>query len=167
MSGNLFVKFAGVPKGESKQENFNGKDGWIEISEFNWEVTAESSYLKGGGSAVGKAVPGIVSFKHYYDKSSPQILRNIVKGVHFEKIEFVFAKQTGKHPLPQEYFRVELKNAFTTKASVEAGEDGAVSQGVEMVSKNIYIKYKFQDDDGTLSDAGEFEWDISGNKLVK
>lgn len=167
MSANMFVKFSSISSGESLQKGFPGSAGWIEISDFNWEVTAESSYLKGGGAAVGKAVPGIVSFKHYYDKSSPVILSNIVKGVHFDKVEFVFCKQTGKHPEPQEFFRVELKNAFTTKAGVEAGDDGTINQPVEMVCKNILIKYKYQDQDGKLSDAGEFQWDIAANMLLK
>ncbi|HIV69379.1 MAG TPA: type VI secretion system tube protein Hcp [Candidatus Aquabacterium excrementipullorum] len=167
MPGNSFIKFDGVPVGESFQENFSGKDGWIEIGDWSWDVEAESSFMKGGGAAVGKATPGALSFSHYFDKSSPQILRNIVKGVHFATVDIVMCKQTGKHDLPQEYFRITLKSAFTTKVSTKGGEDGAVAQDVEMVAKDIHIKYKAQDNQGNLADAGEFQWDIAGNKLLK
>lgn len=167
MPGNSFIKFTGVPTGESLQENFKGSDGWIEIGDWNWDIEAESSFLKGGGAAVGKATPGVFGFSHFFDKSSPQIMRNIVKGVHFDKVEVVMCKQTGKHDLPQEYFRIEMKQAFSTKVSTKGGEDGAVNQDVEMVCKDIYVKYKAQANDGTLSDAGEFQWDIAGNKLLK
>lgn len=167
MPGNSFIKFEGVPQGESLQENFPGSSGWIEIGDWDWSIEAESSFLKGGGAAVGKATPGSLNFSHFFDKSSPQIMRNIVKGVHFGKVELVMCKQTGAHDLPQEYFRIELKDAFTTKVATKGAEDGSVSQDIEMVSKNIYIKYKYQDNKGKLSDAGEFEWDIAANKLLK
>jgi type VI secretion system secreted protein Hcp len=167
MPGNSFIKFEGVPTGESLQENFPGSAGWIEIGDWNWDIEAESSFLKGGGAAVGKATPGVLSFSHFFDKSSPQIMRNIVKGVHFAKVEIVMCKQTGAHDLPQEYFRIEMKQAFTTKVSTKGTEDGAVNQDVDMVCKDIYIKYKAQGNDGKLADAGEFQWDIAGNKLLK
>ena len=170
MPGNSFIKFTGgkgTIEGESLQENYKGADGWIEIGDWNWDIEAESSFLKGGGAAVGKAQPGTFGFSHYYDTSSPEIMRNIVRGVHFEKVEVVMCKQTGKHDLPQGYFFVEMKNVFTTKVSTKGGEDGAVSQDIEMVCKTINIKYSKQDNDGTLVPKGEFEWDISANKLIK
>lgn len=168
MPGNSFIKFAGVTEGESLQENFPGSAGWIEISDWSWDIEAESSFLKGGGAAVGKAQPGALSFAHYFDKSSAPIMRNIVKGVHFATVDIVMCKQTGEHDLPQEYFRVVMKNAFTTKVSTKGGEDGTVGQDVEMVCKDILVQYKPQGNDGKLAQAPiEFQWDIAGNKLLK
>lgn len=167
MPGNAFIKFSDVPVGESLQENFPGSAGWIEISDWGWDIEAESSFLKGGGAAVGKAVPAAFTFTHFLDKSSLQIMRNIVKGVHFAKVEVVLCKQTGKHDLPQEYLRFELLNAFSTKVSTKGGEDGLVSQDVELVCKNIMMAYKSQEQNGELKAFGEFQWDIAGNKLIK
>ena len=95
-------------------------------------------------------------------------MRNIVKGVHFATVDIVMCKQTGEHDLPQEYFRVVMKNAFTTKVSTKGGEDGTVGQDVEMVCKDILVQYKPQGNDGKLAQAPiEFQWDIAGNKLLK
>ena len=43
-----------------------------------------------------------------------------------------------------------MKDVFTTKVSTKGGEDGGVSQDVEMVSKSIEINYKPQDNKGKL-----------------
>lgn len=168
MPGNAFIKFAGVDKGESFQENFHGDQGWIEIGDWSWDIEAESSFLKGGGAAVGKATPGVFSFSHYFDKSSPTIMRNIVKGVHFATVEIVMCKQVGDADgLPKQFFQIKMKDAFTTKVSTKGGEDGAVSQDVEMVSKSIEINYKPQDNKGKLGGDMPFEWDIAANKIIK
>jgi len=95
MPGNAFIKFDGVPKGESTHTSHNGDNGWIEISDWSWDIEADTSYLKGGGAAVGKPTPGTLSFSHYYDLSSPTIMQKIVQGKHFAKMHIVMLKQTG------------------------------------------------------------------------
>ena len=44
--------------GESIQK---GKEKWIEIQGWDWEVEAESSWTKGGGASVGTPNPGKLS----------------------------------------------------------------------------------------------------------
>jgi type VI protein secretion system component Hcp len=60
-----------------------------------------------------------------------------------------------------------MKDVFTTKVSTKGGEDGGVSQDVEMVSKSIAINYKPQDNKGKLGGDMPFEWDIAANKIIK
>lgn len=166
MPGNAFIKFKEVAKGESQQDGFHGDQGWIEIGDWSWDVEAESSFMKGGGASVGKPMPGALNFSHYYDVSSPTIFRNIVKGVHFEEVEVVMCKQTGSGK-PEKYFRILMKSAFCTKVSTKGGEDGTVNQDVDLVFKHVYIEYYRQNNKGQLSQAGEFEWNISAMKVIK
>lgn len=168
MPGNSFIKFAGVADGESFQEGHEGSKGWIEIGDWSWDIEAESSFLKGGGAAVGKATPGVFSFSHFFDLSSPVIMKNIVKGIHFATVEIEMCKQTGKDDgIPEVYFTIKLSDAFTTKVSTKGGEDGSVSQDVEMVCKKIYIEYQPQDNKGKLFKKVPFEWDIALNKIIQ
>ena len=67
MPGNSFINFgADVPDGESMQKDHDGKKGWIEISDWDFDITSESSAGKGQGSSVGKAaklmneLPGMI-----------------------------------------------------------------------------------------------------------
>ena len=62
MANNAFISFFDKADGESIQK---GKEKWIEINSWNWEVQAESSWTKGGGASVGKPNPGKISFEHF------------------------------------------------------------------------------------------------------
>jgi type VI secretion system secreted protein Hcp len=160
MAGNIFLKFKEVTKGESTEKSHPGSAGWIQIDEWSWDVEAESSFTKGTGAAVGKPVPGAFTFSHFFDTSSPTILKNIVKGVHFAEVELHMLKQTGQGS-HEVYFTVKLINAFTTKVATKGGEDGSVSQDVELVFKDINIEYKPQGDDGKLQAGIQFGWNVA------
>ncbi len=67
MAVNAFVTFFDKADGESIQK---GKEKWIEIQGWDWEIEAESSWTKGGGASVGKPNPGKLNFEHYFDTSS-------------------------------------------------------------------------------------------------
>ena len=162
MPGNAFIMFKGIPKGESTHTTNNGDKGWIEISDWSWDIEADTSFLKGAGASVGKPQPGNLSFSHYYDKASPVIMKKIVQGKHFERVWIVMLKQTGEEDGQGEpYFALSMDEAFITKVSSKGGEDGAVSQDVEMVFKVISVSYKPQKlKGGGLDTPVPFGWDI-------
>lgn len=162
MPGNAFIKFDGIPKGESTHESNSGDKGWIEISDWSWDIEADTSYLKGAGASVGKPQPGTLSFSHYYDKASPVIMKKIVQGKHFPKVYIVMLKQTGGEDGQGEpYFAVTMDECFITKVSSKGSEDGSVTQDVEMVFKVIAVAYKPQElKGGKLATQVDFQWDI-------
>lgn len=165
MPGNAFLKFmkgSTAAQGESQQIGHHGDQGWIEISDWGWDVEAEASHLKGTGAAVGKPQPGVLNFTHYYDKSSPKIMEHIVKGTHFDTATLDMLKQTGKDQ-PELYFQLIAKDVFITKVSSKGGEDGSVSQDVEFVFKAVAIGYRPQKNDGTLDmqKTKFFRWNIA------
>jgi type VI secretion system Hcp family effector len=163
MPGNTFIKFQEIDKGESYQKGHHGDDGWIEISDWSWDVESETSFLKGGGSAVGKPQPGTLSITHYYDLSSPIIMQKIVAGTHFAEVTIDQLKQIGdKEGAPATFFQIKMKNAFVTKVSTKGAEDGSVTQDVEMVFKEVAIGYKAQTNEGGLETAlKQFNWNVA------
>ncbi len=163
MPGNAFIKFVGVNEGESLQETHHGSKGWIEIGDWSWDIESETSFLKGAGASVGKPTPGTLSFSHYYDTASPEIMSRIVRGTHFSDVHIVMLKQTGNMEGKGEvYFCMTMKFVFITKVSTKGGEDGSVNQDVEMVFKQVAIGYKPQTGkDGSLGKQRDFGWDIS------
>jgi len=162
MPGNAFIKFDGVKEGESTHSSHNGSNGWIEISDWSWDIEADTSFLKGAGASVGKPQPGNLSFSHYYDKASPVIMKKIVQGKHFSKVYIVMLKQTGAEDGQGEpYFGITMDEAFITKVSSKGGEDGSVTQDVEMVFKVVCVGYKPQKlKGGELDSEVPFAWDI-------
>lgn len=165
MPGNIFLMLtpsSGKAVGESLQKGHEGSDGWIEIGDWSWDVESDTSFTKGTGSAVGKATPGTFSFSHYYDKSSPVIMTNIVQGTTFKTMQVDMLKQTGASNTPVLFFQIMAKDVFITKVSSKGGEDGAVTQDVELVFKEVAFGYKMQKNDGTLdSKVIDFKWNIA------
>ena len=157
MAINAFLSFFDKADGESIQK---GKEKWVEIRGWDWEVEAESSWTKGGGASVGKPNPGKLSFIHLFDTASPVILGYLCTGKAFPKMELQMLKTTGKGS-PETYFTMTMEGAFITKVSNAGMEDGSVTQRVELVFKTVKIDYKAQNNkDGTLGTAKTFTWDI-------
>lgn len=156
MAMNAFIKFANA-KGESLQQGF---PDFIELQGWSWDIEAESSWTKGGGAAVGKPNPGVMSFDHYFDRASPVIMAYLCQGKHFEVVEMKLCKTTGK-PNPEPYLTFIMNGVYITKVGNSGGEDGSVTQHVEFVFKEVSISYKMQNNrDGSLQDAGKFTWNI-------
>ena len=163
MPGNAFIKFEGaVTDGESTHETHHGTAGWIEISDWSWDIEADTSFLKGAGASVGKPQPGSLSFSHYYDTASPVIMMKIVQGKHFPLVHIVMLKQTGEESgKGTPYFGITMTEAFITKVSSKGAEDGSVTQDVELVCKTIAVAYAPQKETGgKLDKTQDFTWDI-------
>ena len=163
MPGNSFINFGIEVKGESRQEGYPGTNGWIEIGDWNWDIESESSFDKGSGSSSGKATPGVFGFSHFYDRASPVIMTRLVQGKHFPLVTVETLKQTGDDK-PKPFMRVVIEEAFISKVSSKGGDDGAVSQDIEMVFKKISLHYKAQDNLGALeSSVKTFGWIVDEN----
>jgi type VI secretion system Hcp family effector len=157
MAINAFISFFDKADGESIQK---GKEKWVEIQGWDWEVEAESSWTKGGGASVGKPNPGKMNFQHRFDTASTVILGYICSGKAFPKCELQMTKTTGKG-VPQTYFTMTMEGAFITKVSNSGTEEGNITQRVEMVFKTVKIEYTAQDNKtGSLGTVMTYNWDI-------
>lgn len=170
MPGNAFIKFLNstgdtIP-GESNQQSHPAEQGWLEIDEWGWEIEADTNFKKGTGAAVGVATPGAFNFVHSFDKSSPQIMKNIVMGTSFQSVAIHMLKSTGaKDGKPEVFFAVKCKDAFITKVSSKGGDDG-ITQEVDFVFKGITIGYKKQLNNGQLDKSPkEFLWNVAEKSL--
>jgi type VI secretion system Hcp family effector len=157
MAVSAFLTFFDKADGESFQK---GKEKWIELQGWDWEIEAETSWTKGGGASVGKPNPGKMNWEHYFDASSTVIMGYICSGKAFPKVELQMMKTTGKAS-PETYFTMTMEGAFITKVSNSGTEEGNVVQKVEMVFKTVKIEYKPQNNkDGTLGAVKTYNWDI-------
>ncbi|MBU6430495.1 MAG: type VI secretion system tube protein Hcp [Cyanobacteria bacterium REEB65] len=165
MPGNSFIKFVKDGKdiqGESFQEGHSAAEGWLELSDWSWDIEAETSFLKGSGAAVGRPHPGNLSITHNFDNSSTAIMNNIVLGTHFDLVQIDMLKQTGHADgKPQVYFSLVASSVFVNKVSSKCGEDGAATQDVEFVFKEVAIGYKKQKQEGGLDKMIPFLWNIA------
>lgn len=161
MPGNAFINFGpDVPVGESLQKNRIGTSGWIELNDWSWDIEADHSNLKGSGAAVGKPNPGTLNFTHNFDTSSTVIMQKIVAGKSFPSVKIDMLKQTGGDETEQ-FFQIMMTDVYITKVSTKGGEDGAVTQDVDMVFKEVAVGYKAQGNTGKLGDTMQLSWSIT------
>jgi type VI secretion system secreted protein Hcp len=158
MALNALIKIAKAD-GECIQASY---PNWIELQAWDWDIEADTSWTKGGGASVGKPNPGKFNFEHYWDKSSAVILGYICTGSAFTDIQLVMFKGTGASST-KPFFDATMSDAFITKVTQSAAEDGNLLQKVELVFKKIEIKYWTQKG-GTLAPSTHFEWDIPAGK---
>ena len=157
MAINAFISFFDKADGESTQK---GKEKWVEIKGWEWQVDAESSWTKGGGASVGKPVPGSMKFEHFFDTSSIVLLGYICTGKAFPKVELQMVKAGGRGT-SETYFTMTMEGAFITKVYNSGTEEGLIMQHVEMVFKTVKIDYKLQNSkDGSFGSAKTFTWNI-------
>lgn len=167
---NALLRIDGA-KGETRQLGKYADQGWIELQGWDWEVEAETSWTKGGGASVGKPNPGKMNWEHYFDTSSPNILRFIFSGQSFPEMELHMLKgvggKAGKPNSQGVFFRMLMKGVFITKVSNSATDEGNVVQKVEMVFKEVTFEYARQSDsDGSLGPMVPVFWDISSGKVT-
>ena len=156
MAANAFMTFFDKASGESV---LKGKERWVEVTGWDWEIEAESSWTKGGGASVGKPVPGKMTWQHRFDTSSPVIMGYICTGKAFPKVELQVVKSTDT--APQTYFTMTMEGAFITSVSTSGSEEGSIAQAVEMVFKTVKIEYRPEDPRGGRPGAATtFNWDI-------
>jgi type VI secretion system Hcp family effector len=157
MAIHAFISFFDKADGESTQK---GKEKWVEIKGWDWEVEAESSWTKGGGASVGKPNPGKMKFEHLFNTSSIVLLGYICSGKAFPKVELQMVKAGGKGNT-ETYFTMAMEGAFITKVSNSGTEEGIVMQRVEMVFKTVKIDYKLQNSkDGAFGPTKTYNWNI-------
>lgn len=157
MAANTFISFFDKADGESTQK---GKEKWVEVQSWDWEVSAETSWTKGGGASVGKPNPGTLHFVHQFDTASIVLLGYICTGKAFPKVELQVAKPSARG-VPETYFTMTVEGAFVTKVSNSATAEGQVVQQVSLVFKTVKIDYKTQDPrTGAMTAAKTYMWDI-------
>ena len=157
MAINAFMSFFDKADGESIQK---GKEKWVELQGWDWEVHADTNWTKGGGASVGKPNPGKLNFEHFFDTSSTVMLGFICTGKAFPKAEIQMMKTTGSAS-PETYFTMTLEGVFITRVAQSAASDGRVTQKVEVVFKTVKIEYKSQNNkDGKLGAARTYNWNI-------
>jgi len=84
MAVNAFLTFFDKADGESIQR---GKEKWVELLGWDWEVEAEVREGKGGGAKVGKPRPGKLNWEHYFDTSSAIVMGTLCNGKAFPQVE--------------------------------------------------------------------------------
>ncbi len=154
----LFLRFASSPTsaiaGESK---ILGYENWIQVNDAAWGMSAESSWLKGGGASVGKAMPDTFSWTQAMDQSVPFTLAAIASGKPLPTATLEYVVNGGSGPVT--LMQMVMEAPFLTELDLA---EGSVSQS--MVFRSINQTVWTLDKDGKAGTPTSFKWNFSNSK---
>jgi type VI secretion system secreted protein Hcp len=148
----------------------DGRDaggGWVALSSFGLDYAADTSFLKGTGASVGKAVPSELSLGLGIGKLMTAMLNNEIVGTAFKTVEVEAYASSGnggnggKPTLVDEYI---FNDAFVVDVSNQSDADNSV----QLVYKAFTHSHLVYDQDGKLNAAasGGVGFDVAKAILI-
>jgi len=156
---DCFLDIDGV-EGESVDDKYKGK---IDVLGWGWGGTQSGTSHIGGGGGTGKVSYQDLNFQMYMNKATPDILRKLSNGKHFDKATLI-CRKAGETPV--EYLKIEMEHVIITSYQTGGSGSGGDTRPVDSVSLNFRkhkMTYAAQKDDGTPDGEVVFGWDIGAN----
>jgi type VI secretion system secreted protein Hcp len=155
MAIEYHLKFGSI-KGESAATKHKEE---IELLSWSWGASNPTTIV-GTGMSAGKVSMSDLSFTKRVDKSSPKLLELCVTGKHVDEVTLSCSKQTGGKT-PEDFLIIKLKEVYVSshQCGGSAGEDVG-TESLSITYGSINYDYKVQDKAGTLTSAGNVEYDL-------
>lgn len=157
MAVDMFLKIDDV-EGESVDDVHPGE---IDVMAWSWGMSQSGTTHGGPGGGAGKVQVQDLSFTHYVDKASPNLMKMCCNGQHFDEAILVVRK-AGTTPL--EYMIITMKHGLIS--SVSTGGSGGEDRLTENVTLNFAefkSEYVPQKPDGSGDASVIVGWDIAKN----
>lgn len=158
MAVDMFLKIDDI-KGESSDSVHVDE---IDIMAWSWGMSNSGTTHQGAGGGSGKVAVQDLSFTHYVDKASPNLMKLVCNGEHFSEAKLVVRKSGGTEPL--EYMIITMKHGIISSLSTggSSGED-RLTENVTLNFAEFEMTYVPQKQDGS-GDAELFAaWNIAEN----
>ena len=157
MAVDMFIKIDDI-EGESVDDVHAGE---IDVMAWSWGASQSGTTHSGPGGGAGKVNVQDLSFTHYVDKASPNLLKMCCNGKHFEEAILVVRK-AGEMPL--EYMIITMKSGLVSSVSVggSGGED-RLTENVTLNFSEFKTEYVPQMADGSGDASIIVGWNIANN----
>ncbi len=157
MAVDMFIKLEGID-GEAKDKTHAGE---IDVLAWSWGMSQSGSMHMGGGGGAGKVSVQDLSFTHYVDRATGNLMLYCSNGKHIPEAKLVVRK-AGENPL--EYIIITMNDCLVT--SVSTGGSGGEDRLTENVTLNfakVKCEYMEQKPDGSGEAGPEYAWNIAEN----
>ena len=157
MAVDMFIKIDDI-EGESADDVHAGE---IDIIAWSWGMSQSGTTHMGTGGGAGKVNVQDLSFTHYVDKASSNLIKMCCSGKHFEEATLVVRK-AGEVPL--EYMIITMKGGLISSVSTggSGGED-RLTENVTLNFSEFKSEYVPQLPDGSGDASIIVGWNIANN----
>lgn len=158
MALDTFIKIGSL-KGESVVKGFEDQ---IQVLAWSWGMSQSGTTHVGQGGGAGKVNVQDLSFTHYVDSATPNLVKACCTGEHFDSAVLTMRKAGGT---ALEYVTLTLTEVIITSVSHggSAGED-LLTENVALNFAKFKFSYQPQDAKGAKKGgAVEASYDIAKN----
>lgn len=158
MAHDIFLKIDGI-EGETEDATHKNE---IEVLSWSWGVSQQSNMHMGSGGGAGKATVDDLSFEHFIDRATPNLVQYCLLGKHIKQAQLVVRKSGGS---PLEYLKLTMNDVLVTRVN-PAGVSTDESRPREHVSlsfSSMKQEYILQNAQGGSGGAVTATFDIKKN----
>ena len=158
MSQDIFLKINAID-GESLDSAHKNE---IEVLNWAWKITQESSMHAGSGGGSGKATVDDLEFEHFVDRASPNLMKYCLTGKHIDQAVLVVRKAGGS---PLEYLKITMSDVIVTQVFPSGSNtDNGIAEHVRLSFSKVKQEYVVQNAQGGSGGAVTAGYDIKLNK---
>jgi type VI secretion system secreted protein Hcp len=159
MASDIFIAIDTI-KGEAGDHKHKDE---IQVESWSWGLSQTGSHSHGSGGGAGKVSVHDMTFTHFVDKASCNLIQACAAGTHFKKALLTVRKAGGKEQL--EYFKVTMEDLLVSNVNHSGNpHEEKLMESVGLNFSKFKVEYQIQKPDGTGSPGGEAKWDQKANK---
>jgi type VI secretion system secreted protein Hcp len=160
MAQDIFLKLSGI-QGETKDATHPDE---IEVLTWEWSVSQESDTHCGSGGGVGKCTVDDLTFEHYVDCASPNLMKHCLTGRPIESAVLIVRKAGG---IPLEYLKISMEQVLITRVSPTANYNmRAPREEISLSFARVKQEYVVQNAQGGGRGTVSVGYDIKANKEI-
>jgi type VI secretion system secreted protein Hcp len=163
----MFLEFdpAANIKGESTDSQHGaGKGDCLQIDSFSFSAEVPASAEQGTGLGSGKLKFNEFAFKCKSSKASFAIYKNLTLGTHIPQAKLYLRKAGGGSDTGQkDYMIFTFKQLIITKYAIDGGSEEPV-EDLAFAYTTLHVQYNQQKQDGSVSRAGSWGYNLKDNK---
>jgi len=158
MAHDIFLKVDGI-EGEAEDSTHKNE---IEVLSWSWNVSQQSNMHMGSGGGTGKASVDDLTFEHYIDRATPNLVQYCLLGKHIKQAQMVVRKSGGN---PLEYLKLTMNDVLVTRVSPAgvATDESRPRETVSLSFSSMKQEYIIQNAQGGSGGAVTATFDIKKN----
>jgi len=160
MTLDIFLKLTGID-GESMDVSHPNE---IEVLTWDWSVSQSSDMHTGSGGGAGKCAVDDLTFEHYIDRATPNLVQYCLTGKHIDNAVLVMRKAGGK---PHEYLKITMGDVLITRVNPVGNINmRAPREEVRLSFARVRQEYVIQNAQGGSAGTASMGYDIKANKTI-
>jgi type VI secretion system secreted protein Hcp len=160
MAQDMFLNIQGI-NGESQDSTHKDE---IELLGWEWSMHQTSNMHAGSGGGAGKVTVNDLTFEHYADRASPNLMKYCLSGKHIDKVVLVTRKAGGN---PLEYHKITMEDVIVTNVNpISTQSDDRILEHVALSFSRVKQEYVVQNAQGGSAGTISAGYDMKANKEI-